>query len=155
MRKNIAGRPPVQCEMWAVWCHDHQLPFFMADYVLDYRESDPMNHALDRCELCGGLRIEQETDRPEREALDMLRRLAFLHDENPRALRLLLIKIAHPESSQRDMARELGCSRNTVQRAMTRLKQDHPRLAAVWGLNHNHVRAARERWKAQTRLLGA
>jgi len=118
-----------------------------ADYTFEHIDDHPANTAPERCELCGAERHGDHWDRPDSNtgALDLLRRIAHLHETDPVGVQLMLKRIVHPNASQRELAEMLGCSQSWVKKKILKLTKSNPKLRAFFGRESKEARAQQRR----------
>ena len=73
-----------------------------------------------RCELCGAVVLNGQSDRPERAGAEVIRRLAFIADTSPAIALLMIYYIAG--RTQREIAAQLRISQPAVYRKLKKVK---------------------------------
>jgi len=74
-----------------------------------------------RCEMCGALIVDGETDRPPDDAAELVRRLAFIADVSPSLAILLVHHIAR--RTEREIAAKLKVSPSAIHKRIVRARR--------------------------------
>jgi len=101
--------------------------------------------ADERCEMCGALRFGDEVDtKASHDAVEMLRRLADIWLQDPIALGVVLVRVAMPTATYREIGRIVGRSNPVVIEHIKHIKSSYPQIGA-FAESKNQYAQARKR----------
>jgi hypothetical protein len=112
----------------------------------NFREDGPCT-AQSICESCGAIRTNDgETDRQERQGLEIIRQIAAFAKEDWKGCAVMLLYVADPNAPITYIAQNISLGHASICDARQRASERFPDLAGMLGLKTPQAEAQQERF---------